>query len=445
MANPSHSGVWRLALPIILSNISVPLVGAVDTAVVGRLDNPDAMGGVALGALIFGFMYWSFSFLRMGTGGFVAQAHGAGLLQTKYDTLLRGMLVAAALGVTCIVVASPLIDLALGYIESSATVNSLTRDYASIRLWSAPAVLGIYVLSGYMVGVQSMRYLLLLQLVLNITNMLLDILFVLGLGWGIEGVAVASVLAEYLALLYGLIVLRQPVLASLQNYSAARIFDAEALRQLLKANFNIFVRTLCLQIGFGYFTISGARQSEVILAANAILMHLMHIVAHGLDGFATAVEALAGAAYGARDRQRFRQSVVITTLWSAVLAVVASMTYLLFGSYLVSLFTTIDAVVQEAVRYLPWMVIAPIISVWSYQLDGIFIGAGRTREMRNAMLLSVCLYLLALQWLVPEYGNHGLFAGLMFFMLLRGLTMAYYYPQVERSLLVNQTDSVNSR
>ncbi len=430
----THRKVWMLAGPIILSNISVPLVGAVDTAVVGHLPEPQSIGAVALGALIFSFLYWGFGFLRMGTTGFIAQAYGAGDWKGLSDTLLRVLLLAPLLGLFTIVIGWPLIDLILYLIDSSAGVEALAADYSHIRIWSAPAVLCVYAFTGIFIGMHNTRAAFVLQLILNISNMLLDLLFVLGFNWGVEGVALASVLAEYLAMLCGFYLLRTQIRTAIGHFNRARLLAREALVKLFAANSNIFVRTLCLLFAFSYFTAKSASQGEVILAANVILLHLQSIMAYGLDGFAHAVEALAGSAYGAGRQREFRRAVWLTSFWGAIIALLAGLIYFLFGDAIINLFTSIDAVADTASRYLLWMVIAPILSVWSFQLDGIFIGTGHTRAMRNAMIFSLVAYLLLLQLTIPMFGNHGLFFGLAFFMLIRALSLLFYFPGIEAAI-----------
>lgn len=437
----SHRKVWLLAGPIILSNISVPLVGAVDTAVVGHLPGPEAIGAVALGALIFSFLYWGFGFLRMGTTGFVAQAFGAGDWKSLSDTLLRVLILAVALGLVTVAVGWPIIDFVLYLIDSSTAVEDLATDYARIRLWSAPAVLCVYAFTGIFIGMHNTRGAFVLQLVLNITNMLLDVLFVLGFNWGVEGVAVASVLAEYLAMLVGFYLLRRPIGIAFSHYNRARLLERVALLRLFSANANIFIRTLCLLLAFSYFTAKSASQGEVILAANAILLHLQSIMAYGLDGFAHAVEAMAGSAYGARRQSVFRRAVILTSFWGALIALLVGAVYFLFGTPIINLFTSIPPVADTALRFLPWMVAAPILSVWSFQLDGIFIGTGHTREMRNAMIFSLLTYLVLLQFIIPVMGNHGLFLGLAFFMVIRALSLLFYFPGIETAMqTASETD-----
>ena len=417
-----------------LSNVSVPLVGAVDTAVVGRLPEPQAIGAVALGALIFTFLYWGFGFLRMGTTGFIARAHGANNRQALYDTLLRVLLLALAFGLLTILLSQPLIGLALHLLDSSLEIEQLTRNYAEIRIWSAPATLCLYVFTGVFIGMQKTTHAFVLQLILNISNVALDFLLVIGFEMGVEGVAIATLIAEYFAVVCGFILLRGPLASALGNIDWQRLLERSALLELMHANGNIFIRTLCLVFSFAYFTAQSAKMGEVMLAANAILLHLQSIMAYGLDGFAHAAEALTGSAYGAGRRREFSRAVRLTSLWGGVIAALVGLVYFLLGEFILRLFTDIDAVLEAARVYLPWMMIAPVISVWSFQLDGIFIGAGYTREMRNAMIVSMLVYLAILSLSIPLWGNHGLFLGLSLFMLVRALTLGFYYPRIAAAI-----------
>jgi MATE family multidrug resistance protein len=426
----SHRKVWTLAGPIIISNISVPLVGAVDTAVVGHLPEPQAIGAVALGALIFSFLYWGFGFLRMGTTGFVARAQGARNQQALLDTLLRVFLLAFGFGFLTILLSQPFIAIALNLLDSSVPVEQLTRDYAEIRIWSAPATLCMYVFTGVFIGLQQISRAFALQLILNISNVALDFLFVIGFEMGVEGVAFATLIAEYLAAICGFILLRGPLVSALRQINRQRLLERGALLELMHANGNIFIRTLCLVFSFAYFTAQSAKMGELVLAANAILLHLHSIMAYGLDGFAHAAEALTGNAYGAGKRAEFSRAVTLTSIWAGLIAALVSLVYLVLGESIVGLFTDIESVIETALIYLPWMIIAPLISVWSFQFDGIFIGVSYTREMRNAMLVSMVLYLALLSLLVPAWGNHGLFLALSLFMVIRSLTLGYYYPRI---------------
>lgn len=430
----THRRVWVLAGPIIISNISVPLVGAVDTAVVGHLPEPDSIGAVALGALIFTFLFWGFGFLRMGTTGFIARAYGANDQQALSDTLLRVLLLAVSLGAVVILLSYPLINFALYLLDSSEHIESLTDSYASIRIWSAPATLSMYVFTGVFIGLHNMRNVFVLQLVMNIANVLLDFLFVLGFDMGVEGVALATLIAEYLAVGLGLWLLRTQLAAAWRQLNWQRLLERSAILALMKANGDIFIRTLCLVFSFGYFTAKSAAMGDVILAANSILLHLQSILAYALDGFAHAAEALVGSAYGAGKQAQFKRAVKLTTIWGLVTATVISLIYWVLGDFILQLFTSIDSVLLSATSYLPWTIIAPLVSIWSFQLDGIFIGTGYTREMRNAMVISMLIYLALLALLIPLWGNHGLFLSLSLFMVMRALTLGYYYPNIVRAM-----------
>lgn len=415
--------------------MSVPLVGAVDTAVVGHLPDPVYIGAVALGALIFSFLYWGFGFLRMGTTGFVAQAHGSRDVAEVGRAFMRSLLLAVLFGSTLVVLQLPIGLASFWLLEGSMRLESLANDYFSIRIWSAPATLANYAVLGCLIGLQNTRAVLVLQLVLNLTNILLDLLFVIVFGWGVEGVAAASVISEYLALAAGLFIVGNNLHRIGGGMGLHGVFDKARLIALLHVNFNIFVRTMCLVFAFAFFTARSTALGEVILAANAVLLHLQHILAHGLDGFAHAVEGLAGGAYGARDRKGFRAAMFYTTLWAFVLAVVYTLVYALWGSYVVNLLTGIDSVRAGAAEYMPWVLLSPVISVWSFQLDGIFIGTTRTVEMRNTMLLSVVVYLAAVWIAVPQWGNHGLWLALLVFMAARALTLALLLPGVDRRIV----------
>ncbi len=419
---------------MIISNLSVPLVGAVDTAVVGRLPSPAHIGAVALGALMFTFLYWAFGFLRMGTTGFVARAFGAHDRDAIAATMLRSLLLALLFGFVVILIGAPAIALALHWIDTSVAVEQLAAQYARIRLWSAPATLCVYVFTGVFIGMHNTRRALYLVLTLNCTNIALDFLFVIGFQLGVSGVAWATLIAEYTAALLGVWLLRAQFIDALRRIPLRRALDRAALMQLLRANGHLFVRTLCLMFSFAWFTAQGARFGEVILAANAVLMHLHHFTAYALDGFAHAAEALMGGAFGARNRRAFDRTARLTTVCAAVTALLITALYALFGAHLLRLFTDIDAVLIAAEQHLIWVIVLPLLSVWSFQLDGIFIGGGHTRAMRNAMLWSTAMYLIALVFLMPRFGNHGLFMGLCIFMAVRALTLWRHYPRLRAAV-----------
>ncbi len=429
-----HRSVWALAGPMIISNISVPLVGAVDTAVVGHLPGPHHIGAVALGAVIFSFLYWGFGFLRMGTTGFIARTYGARDHRELARIMVRVTLLALALGVIVIGLGKPLIQLALYWLDSSPQVESGARQYAEIRIWSAPATLLVYVFTGIFIGLHKTRHALILQIVLNLTNVALDFLFVPLLQFGVPGVAWATLIAEYTAVLTGFWLLRQPLIAAFRQADWKVVLSLSALTELMTVNANIFIRTLCLVFSFAIFTAQSAKLGDLVLAANTVLLHLNYIMAYALDGFAHAAEALAGSAYGAKKKAYFRKAVSLTTLWAGITATILCVVYGLFGPLIITLFTDIQAVLDIADQYLVWIIISPIVSIWSFQLDGIFIGTGHAKEMRNAMLVSTAGYLAVIFICQPLWHNHGLFFALTCFMALRAITLGGYFRRLVNTI-----------
>ncbi len=425
-----HKRVWWLAAPIILSNVTVPLVGAVDTAVTGHMDSPEPIAAVALGASIFSLVFWTFGFLRMGTSGSVAQAFGARDNDTIGLTLLRSLFIAVCLGVVVIVLQRPLLELSLMAVDGSDKIEQLTRDYYYVRIWSAPATLANYVLTGVLIGVQRMRSVLMLQLLLNSINVFLDLLFVPVLGWGITGVALASVISEYLALGFALYLIRDLVTAAAGKATAQTLLDSEPLVRLLKLNGDIFIRTLLLVASFFYFNAASAKFTNTVFAANVILLQLLNICAYALDGFAHAAETLAGEAWGSKNKDHFHKIVKISTIQAMLTAILMSMLIYAFGPMLLGLFTNQIEVLTAANRLLPWMYILPFLSVWCYQLDGIYIGTTHSREMRQAMIISATLFFLLTALLIPRFGNTGLWCAFSLFMIARAATLLFYYPRI---------------
>jgi len=429
-----YGKVWRLSVPIMLANLSVPLLGAVDTAVVGHLPDPASIGGVALGSVIFSFLYWGFGFLRMGTTGFTAQALGAGNDDEVRAALARPLLLGLLLSLALVALQDPIAWIALWAVEGSPAVEAATATYYHIRIWSAPAALVNFTVLGWLLGMQRTGISLCLQLLLNGTNILLDLLFVLGLGWGIAGVAAATVIAESLAAAAGLALVLGLMKRHGGHWDLARILRRDRLWALLRVNLDIFVRTVALLFAFAGFTAQGARMGDNLLAANAILMNLFTFIAYGLDGFAHAAEILAGNAVGAAQRQAFRSAVRSSTLCALGMSAAFSVLLLCLGPDIVGLYSDIPSVRDTAIAYLPWVTVAPLLSVWCFQLDGIFIGATRTAAMRNAAVASLLLFIVASWLLVPAFGNHGLWLALMIFTVGRALTLGVYYPALERSV-----------
>lgn len=433
-----HRAVWRLSLPIILSNISVPLLGAVDTAVVGHLPEPRHLGAVALGAMVFNFLYWGFGFLRMGTAGLTAQAHGARDADEVLAAGARALLIAAAVAAALLAGQGVLVVLAFDLLEASAEVEDLARLYVVTRIWGAPAALGGYAILGWFLGLQNTRATLYVQVVMNGLNIVLDVVFVVGFGWGVAGVALATVIAEYagLGLAVWLVLRVRPAIGG--RISSKLVMAPARLRQTLGLNLDIFARTICLVFAFAYFTAQGARLGDLALAANAVLFNFQIFTSHALDGFAHAAQALVGRAVGARDRGAVRDAVRVSSLWALAAAAAFALVYGLAGTGIIALLTGIAEVRATAESHLWWSVAMPLVSVAAFQLDGIFLGATLGRQMRNAMIVSLAVYLGSCWTLVPAWGNHGLWLSLTAFMIARGASLALHYRAVARAAAVGR-------
>ena len=425
----SRARVFQIAWPIILSNISIPLLGLVDTAVIGNLGRASLIGSIALGALVFSFLYWGFGFLRMGTTGLVAQAYGADEIEEVKASVYRAMLLAFAVGLVLLILHVPLLRAALYLLDGSALVEEGAAEYFSIRIWSAPATLINLALLGLFLGLQDTRTVLKLQFLLNGVNIILDLVFVIGFEWGIAGVASATLIAEYLTLFVALFMFRARLatLGSLatRTFGVSRriLLDAVALRRMLVVNGDLMIRTISLIFAFAWFTNQGAKSGDVLLAANSILMQLVSFAAFFMDGFALAAESLVGAAIGAKNRERLVSGIYRTSELAILTSIILSIAFALGGESIINFLTNVESVRQAGVEYLPWVIAAPVVSVFCFQLDGIFIGATATRDMRNAMLISLVLYLVTFQLLGTNFGNHGLWASLILYYVYRGVTL----------------------
>jgi multidrug resistance protein, MATE family len=426
----THARVLHVALPIVLSNATVPILGAVDTAVVGQMGLAAPIGAVGLGAVILTAIYWIFGFLRMGTTGLTAQAQGAGHQGEVAAMLTRALMIGVAAGLAVIAVQIPLFRGAFLLAPASAEVESLARDYMQIRVFSAPAAIALYGLTGWLIALERTRAVLGLQVWMNGVNILLDLWFVLGLGWGVEGVAIATFLAEWSGLALGLWLCRAAFAVPAWR-DWARVFDRPALARMMAVNTDILIRSLLLQAIFLSFLFLGAGQGDVVLAANQVLLQFLHITAYALDGFAFAAEALVGQALGARDRGRLRRSAALASFWGGVSVIAMAIAFALAGTAIIAVMTTAEPVRAAAATYLPWMVAAPLLGLAPWMLDGIFIGATRTRDMRNMMAVSAAIYAVSVIVLLPLMGNHGLWLSLLISFLARGLTLGLRYPALE--------------
>ena len=428
----SSRRILKVAIPVVLSNATVPILGAVDTGVVGQLGQAAPIAAVGAGAIILSSVYWIFGFLRMGTTGLAAQALGAGDRPELVALLSRALLIAAVAGAGLIALQWAIFTGAFWLAPTSAEVEGLARSYMQVRIWSAPAAIAIYGLTGWLIAQERTAAVLVIQLAMNGANIGLDVWFVLGLGFGVEGVAWATFIAEWSGVVLAVWFCRDAFVGS-DWRDRVQVFEPARLKRMLAVNTDILIRSVLLQITFASFLLMGGLFGTVTLAANQVLLQFLYITAYALDGFAFAVEALVGRFFGAGDRGRLRRSVVLCGAWGLGTVAVLALAFAVFGGLLVDVMAKATEVREVARDYLPWMVAAPLIGFASWMLDGVFIGATRTRDMRNMMVLSFGVYLVALAVLVPWLDNHGLWAALMVSFAVRGVTLGWKYPGLERA------------
>ena len=432
-SNLTHKRVLGVAIPIVLANATIPILGAVDTGVVGQMGLAAPIGAVGIGAIIISAIYWLFGFLRMGTTGLTAQAIGSNDHSETSALLVRGIIIGIVAGLILILIQIPLFSAALGIAPASQEVEGLANEYLKIRVFSAPAAIAIFGITGWLIAKERTKAVLFLMLLVNSVNITLDFIFVLKLGWGVEGVAFATFIAEWLGLFYGLWLAREGFNNGYwKNW--VQIFDRTRLVQMARVNSDILIRSVLLEIGFVSFLFLGSSFDDATLAANQVLIQFLNITAYAMDGFAFAAEALVGQALGSRNRLLFRRSAVMTSQWGFGSVVVMAIAFYVFGSSIINVMTTAEDVRLVSYEYLPWMVLAPLVGAAAWMLDGIFIGATRTADMRNMMFISFCVYLIALAFLLPKYDNHGLWASLIIFSIARGVTLGYKYPKLEASV-----------
>ena len=422
-----------IAFPIVLSNISIPILGAIDTGVIGQLGNPTAIGAVGIGAIILSAIYWLFSFLRMGTTGFVAQAQGRKDASEVIALLVRGLLLGLACGFFVILIHPILFWLSFLISPSSNEVELLALDYMRIRIFSAPAIISTYAIMGWLIALEKTKYVLILQLTMNGLNAVLDFWFVLGMGWGVEGVAWATFIAEWFALLMGLAI----CFALSQNFPKriwTLIFSRAKIITILLVNRDIFLRSLMVEMIFVSFLMTSGKFGDVELAATQILLQFLHISSYGMDGFAFAAEVLVGQAVGKSNRFMLRDAVIKSALWTFVIAIFLALIYALYGSFLIKIMTTSDEVILASEAFLIFIVLCPIFGALPFLMDGIFVGATRSIDMRNMMFLSLIIYVVSAYVFIGLYGFYGLWIALLVSYSARGISLLTRYPKLEKSI-----------
>ena len=443
--NPNHEAsnakVWAIAWPMILSGISIPMLGLVDTALLGHLDHPRYLAAVAIGAHVIAILYLSFSFLRMGTTSLVSQSVGRarnsadiGANGANTDNIIyRTLLIAALFGLILTFTIPWLIDSIIVIMNASENIAGLAAEYIRIRLYSAPAAMMTFAISGWLIGLKKTKAALALILLTNLINIVLDTLFIVVMDMNSAGAAMASVIAEYSGLALGLVfVARNTQLSTLRQWRSW--LSLKAYQQILAMNAHLFVRTLLLFFTFNFFTAQGASFSDSVLAANAILLQLVFFSAYVMDGFSYAAEVLCGEATGSKQRKTFIHCVKICAIWLAATGLLFSASFLLIGDAIIGLLSDMPDIMLLAKQYMIWLVLMPLVGMLAYLLDGVFVGAGQTRQMHLTMWFSVVIVFLPTWWLTQGWQNHGLWFAFICFNLARGLSLAMVYPALLRKI-----------
>ena len=427
--------ILRIAIPSIVSNITVPLLGLVDTSIAGHLGATAYIGAIAVGGMFFNMVYWIFGFLRMGTGGLTAQAYGAGRKDEAARILLRSLGLALLLGTTLIALHRPLATLFFRLLAPTPGVEAYARSYYTILIWGAPAVLGLYGFTGWFLGMQNARFPMFVAILQNVVNVGASLALVVGAGWKVEGVATGTLIAQYAGLLLAFFLWRRHYDGRLKRLQRRNTWERNALLRFFSVNRDIFFRTVCLVAVSTYFTACGARQGDLILAANALLMQFFMLFSYVMDGFAYAGEALGGHCYGARDAAGFDSLTQRLFLWGGGLATLFTAAYWAGGESLLSILTDDQAVRTAARDFLPYAVAIPFAGFAAFLFDGLFIGTTSTRGMLLAVGGAAAIFFLTERGLTDSLGNHALWMAFLLYLLLRGVIQGLCYGKVRRKIV----------
>ena len=426
--NHRDKQILKIALPAIVTNITVPLLGLVDTAIVGHMGDATYIGAIAVGSMVFNLVYWVFGFLRMGTSGLTAQARGRRDLQEMRSLLVRSQTVAMTIALLILLLQVPLRDVMLWLIGPTDDVRPLAVTYYHIVVWGAPAMLGLYGLSGWFIGMQNTRLPMVISISQNVVNIVASLALVYGLGMKVEGVALGTVVAQYAGLLMAMAML----VRYYRRYITIRLCSLKEFIPFLRVNSDIFLRTLCLVAVNLYFTSAGARQGATILAVNALLLQLYLLFSYIMDGFAYAGEALCGRFWGARDNKAFREVVGRLFMWGAGMTVLFTTLYVVGGMPFLRLLTDEETVVQAAREYVWWAWLIPVAGVAAFVWDGIFIGITQTRGMLVSAAVASVVFLAGVVWLMPVMGNHGLWLSMLLYLAVRGIVQSVIFRSNKR-------------
>lgn len=421
--------ILNLAIPNIISNLTVPLLGMVDLAIMGHMESQIFIGAIALGGMIFNVIYMGFGFLRMGTSGFTAQALGARNLKESILTFTRALAVGLMAGLLLIVLQKPIEYIGFMIIGGSEDVEFLARSYFRIRVFAAPATIGLYAITGWFIGMQNARFPMVIAIVINLLNIGFNYLFAIGLDMKSDGVALGTVCAQYSGLILALILFRVYYFKITKYWSYEEMVDWQSVKQFFNVNKDIFIRTACLIAALSFFTAKSATEGDVFLAANTILFQFFLIFSFFIDGFAYAAEALVGKYKGARNGELLKKAIRTLFIWGVIIALIFSLLYWFGGFFIINVLTDYHEVVLLADNYLFWVIIIPVVSFAAFLWDGIYIGATASSYMRNLMILATIIYFATYYTMSVHYGNDRLWIALIVFLFSRGILQTLFYKK----------------
>lgn len=423
--------ILRLAIPNIISNVTIPLLGMVDLAIMGHLGSEIYVGAIALGVIIFNFIFWGFGFLRMGTSGFTAQAYGARDLGEMITILARSLVVALGAGLLIVVLQKPIVLLSFYLIHGSAEVETLATQYYSIRIWSAPATLCLYAFTGWFLGMQNARLTMMVTLLINVLNIGLNFLFVYGFEMKVEGVALGSLLGQYGGLILAIVFFLRYYSKLLKRFRFAALKQWAGFKRFFLVNKDILLRTLFLIVTFSFFTARSAAENDSILAVNTLLLQFLFIFSYFIDGFAYAAESLVGKFTGAKDPVRLRSVIRRLFAWGFFLSIPFTIIYLVWNEPILSILTNNRELITLSRDYMPWVVLVPFLSFAAFIWDGIFIGATTAAPLRNTLFVATFLVFLPVYFISRgTIGNHGLWLAMLLFMVTRGVMLSIYARKI---------------
>jgi len=431
----NHRTYLTLAIPLTISTMTTPLLGAVDTAVVGQLSAPAYIAGVAVGTLIFNTLYWVFGFLRVSTSAFAAQANGASDPDQGVLALSRPFLLALIVGMLFILLQWPIEHAALLVISPDADVSRFAVEYFRIRIWGAPFILMNYVILGWLMGMAKIKESLCLQILTNVLNMLLAILFVHVFSFDVQGVATATLIAEVTAFILGLFIILKVSPFKWKMPSIQALIDTNSTKRMFNVNKDLFIRTICLLVVINMFTAKGASFGTEFLAANAVLFQIHYIMAYFFDGFANASSILVGKAVGSNDKELFKKTLTLSRQWSIITAVIIASLYVLFQKQVIGLFTNLPDVIELSLTYGVWLIIYPFVACFGLVLYGVFTGATEIAPVRNSMIYAMVVYIIIQITATPIWHNHGLWLAFIIYTIGRSGFLVMYTPRLNKKLV----------